>query len=938
MTSMASPSPTRRAWQRFKHNRLGYWSLLVFGLLVALSLMAELVSNDRPLLVRHQGQWYTPLWVDYPETTFGGDFPTPADYLDPFIQQQLNQPGSWALYAPNRYGAKTLNYFATQPNPAPPSTANWLGTDDRGRDLLAQLLYGFRVSVLFALALTASGVALGVITGAIQGYFGGKTDLAFQRFMEIWGSMPELYLLIIFSAVLAPSVALLLVLLSLFGWMGLSDYVRAEFLRNRQMDYVRAARAMGVGHWHIITRHILPNSLTPVVTFLPFRMSGAILALTSLDFLGLGVPPGTPSLGELLSQGKNNIDAWWISLSTFGVLVVTLLLLTFMGDALRDALDPRKASDADAEPSTPTEDGRAAAPAPALAATATAIPPARSDVPPSAASAPLLRVSGLGIAFGPQAVVRGVDFELHAGERLALVGESGSGKTLTALALLGLVPGGTVTGQVELDGRQLLALSEPEWQGVRGGDVAMVFQEPMTALNPLMTVGEQIAEVFQQKMALSLDVAVKGGIDLLASVGLPEPAQQARAYPHQLSGGQRQRVLIAMALAGNPKLLLADEPTTALDVSLRGQVLELLATQQKQRGMALLLITHDLQLVRQHADRVAVMERGVLVEQGPVAQVFAHPQHPYTRKLLDSRPERDPQAPPVTDLGACVPVLQGQGLSVAYPVRRAGWRAGWGHDHRCVLQATDFALLPGQTLAVVGESGSGKSTLALAALNLLSGVARVDGRVWLEGQPWAASALALRRQRQRVQVVFQDPFSSLSPRMTVEQIVGEGLELHQPQWDATQRRWRVAQALAEVGLLPPWAQGVGAPAAAGALPPQAQALLQRYPHQFSGGQRQRLAIARALVVDPVVLVLDEPTSALDVTVQKQVLTLLQRLQRERGLSYLLITHDMAVVQAMAHRVMVLQAGQVVESGSVHEVFEQAQQPYTQRLIAAALGA
>ena len=336
-------SPTRRAWARFRRNRLGYWSLLAFCVVVLLSLAAELISNDRPLLVRYQGQFYVPVLQDHAETTFGGDFQTPTDYLDPFIRDRLAQPGNWAVYAPNPYGPKTLNYFSKSPNPSAPSRDNWLGTDDRGRDLLAQLIYGFRVSVLFALALTVTGVVLGVLTGALQGYFGGKTDLAFQRFIEIWSAMPELYLLIIFSAVFAPSLALLLVLLSLFGWMGLSDYVRAEFLRNRQLDYVRAARALGVGNWQIIRRHVLPNSLTPVVTFLPFRMSGAILALTSLDFLGLGVPPGTPSLGELLSQGKNNIDAWWISLSTFAVLVVTLLLLTFMGDALRDALDPRKA-------------------------------------------------------------------------------------------------------------------------------------------------------------------------------------------------------------------------------------------------------------------------------------------------------------------------------------------------------------------------------------------------------------------------------------------------------------------------------------------------------------------------------------------------------------------------------------------------------------------
>jgi microcin C transport system permease protein len=309
---------------------------------VVASLFAEVLSNDRPLVVRYEGQTYLPLFNDYPETVFGGDFESNTDYLDPFIRERLTQGGNWAVYAPNPYGPKTLNYFAKEPNPSAPTADNWLGTDDRGRDLLAQLIYGFRVSVLFALALTAIGVLLGVVAGAIQGFFGGKTDLAFQRFIEVWGAMPELYLLIIFSAVFAPSLGLLLVLLSLFGWMGLSDYVRAEFLRNRQLDYVRAARAMGLSNGQIIWRHVLPNSLTPVVTFLPFRMSAAILALTSLDFLGLGVPPGTPSLGELLSQGKNNIDAWWISMSTFAVLVITLLLLTFMGDALRDALDPRK--------------------------------------------------------------------------------------------------------------------------------------------------------------------------------------------------------------------------------------------------------------------------------------------------------------------------------------------------------------------------------------------------------------------------------------------------------------------------------------------------------------------------------------------------------------------------------------------------------------------
>ncbi len=336
-------SPSQRAWQRFRRNRLGFFSMCLFVLIFLLSLFAEMLSNDKPLMARYQGHWYAPIVQTLPETTFGGDFATPTDFLDPFIQKQFAQPGNWALYPPNPYHHSTLNYFAKEPNPAPPSPENWLGTDDRGRDVVARLLYGFRISVLFALALTIFGTVLGVLTGALQGFFGGKTDLAMQRFIEIWSAMPELYLLIIFSAVFDPSIALLLVLLGLFGWMGLSDYVRAEFLRNRQLDYVRAARALGLSNGQIIWRHVLPNSLTPVVTFLPFRMSAAILALTSLDFLGLGVPPGTPSLGELLAQGKNNIDAWWISLSTFAVLVVTLMLLTFMGDGLRDALDPRKA-------------------------------------------------------------------------------------------------------------------------------------------------------------------------------------------------------------------------------------------------------------------------------------------------------------------------------------------------------------------------------------------------------------------------------------------------------------------------------------------------------------------------------------------------------------------------------------------------------------------
>ncbi len=341
-TTYLTRTPAQRRWQRFTTHRRGYYSLWIFGILFFLSLFAEVWSNDKPVLIYYQGEYYFPLWKTYPETTFGGDFDTEADYKDKFIKDKLDLPGNWVYYPPNPYSYDTINYDLAKPNPAPPSKENWLGTDDRGRDVFARLIYGFRLSVLFGFALTLIGTFIGILAGAIQGYFGGKIDLLSQRFIEIWGSMPELYLLIIFASIFRPSVLLLLILLSLFGWMGLSDYVRAEFLRGRNMDYVKAAHALGVSNTKIIWRHLLPNAMTPVITFLPFRISSSILALTSLDFLGLGLPPSSPSLGELLAQGKANISAWWLSLSTFSVLVGTLVLLIFIGEALREAMDTRR--------------------------------------------------------------------------------------------------------------------------------------------------------------------------------------------------------------------------------------------------------------------------------------------------------------------------------------------------------------------------------------------------------------------------------------------------------------------------------------------------------------------------------------------------------------------------------------------------------------------
>ncbi|MEO8015935.1 MAG: dipeptide ABC transporter ATP-binding protein [Polaromonas sp.] len=528
---------------------------------------------------------------------------------------------------------------------------------------------------------------------------------------------------------------------------------------------------------------------------------------------------------------------------------------------------------------------------------------------------PLLEVKALRVSFAGKEVVRGIDFSIASGEKLALVGESGSGKTVTALSLLRLVQDAAISGQAifETPGgkKDLLALPESALRGIRGRDIAMIFQEPMTALNPLFTVGDQIAEVLQLKEGFAHAASAQAAIELLASTGIAEPGRRANSFPHQLSGGQRQRAMIAMALACKPRLLLADEPTTALDVTLRGQILDLLSDLQRRNGMAVLLITHDLNLVRRFADRVAVMENGHIVEQGTVSQVFADPQHPYTRKLIDSKPVRDV-------VKACVagadspPVMLASHLRVAYPVAVPGFRGWFKSGEFVAVKDASFSIPAGRTLGIVGESGSGKSTLALASLGLL----KFSGLLQAAGQSWSRQAAANKAIRKVVQVVFQDPFSSLSPRMTVEAIVEEGLLVHEPLLTQGERRVRVEQALADVGM------GEA----------QFPGLLRRYPHEFSGGQRQRLAIARVLIVNPGLLVLDEPTSALDVTIQKQVLGLLQRLQRERGLSYLLITHDIDVIRAMAHEVMVMKDGEIVESGLVESVLDRPQHPYTKILV------
>ena len=524
---------------------------------------------------------------------------------------------------------------------------------------------------------------------------------------------------------------------------------------------------------------------------------------------------------------------------------------------------------------------------------------------------PLLEIHELGIAFDGAQVVHGMNLSIAPGERLALVGESGSGKSVTALAILRLLESARLSGSVQWQGRELLSLDEAGMRAIRGDEIAMIFQEPMTALNPLLTIGQQIAEVLELKKGMPSQEAWQRVQALLEDVGIEEPQRRAQCYPHQLSGGQRQRAMMAMAMASEPRLLLADEPTTALDAGLRLQMLGLLMRLQERTGMAVLLITHDLALVRHFAQKIAVMEKGHLVEQGDCAQVFSRPVHPYTRQLLASRPDRSGLVP--RPEGA-EPILQVRNLSVHYPVALPGVR-GWFRRGRFeALRGASFTLGAGMTLGVMGESGSGKTSLAQAVLGLIAheGVLDFGGQTW-QGKPAADRAL-----RRRVQVVFQDPFGSLSPRRTVGEIVAEGLQLHQPELAPAAVQQRVLATLAEVGLTPDAFEG----------------LLSRYPHAFSGGQRQRIALARALITEPQLLVLDEPTSALDVTVQQQILTLLQGLQKRRGVAYLLITHDLDVLRAMAHEVLVLQGGQVVESGEAQQVLTRPAHPYTRSLLAA----
>ena len=524
----------------------------------------------------------------------------------------------------------------------------------------------------------------------------------------------------------------------------------------------------------------------------------------------------------------------------------------------------------------------------------------------------LLDIRDLRVAFRQDGrrieAVKGVSFTLARGETVALVGESGSGKSVTALSTVALLGGNAeVSGSVTYLGREMIGAAEPVLRDVRGNDISFIFQEPMTSLNPLHTLEKQLAESLGLHQGLRGQAARARIIELFQTVGIDNAERRLADYPHQLSGGQRQRVMIAMALANGPDLLIADEPTTALDVTIQAQILDLLADLKARQNLSLLFISHDLGIVRRIADRVCVMQGGEIVEQGPVAQIFADPQHPYTRKLLAAEPHGRPD--PVAE--DAVEIVRTDALRVWFPIRRGLLRRTIGHVK--AVNAATISVRAGETLGIVGESGSGKTTLALGIMRLIES----SGPILYLGQDISAwRPRELRRLRRDMQIVFQDPYGSLSPRMTCEQIIAEGLSVHGVE-KGRDRREMVSEVMAEVGLDP--------------------AMMERYPHEFSGGQRQRIAIARAMILRPKVVVLDEPTSALDMTVQVQIVDLLRSLQRRHGLAYLFISHDLRVIRALAHKVVVMKAGDVVEAGTSDAIFEAPETDYTRELMAAAFG-
>jgi peptide/nickel transport system ATP-binding protein len=896
-----------------------------------------------------------------------------------------------APYPPNLQNLNITN--------AGPSALHWLGTDDLGRDILSRLIWGGRISMRATFEIVGIAIVFAAPLGLIAGFFRGAVDSVIMRAMDAMFSFPPLILALTVAALLGASVNDVAIAIAIVFIPSFVRVLRGQVIAVREENYIEAARSLGATSPRLIRRHVVPNVASPVIIQLSLSLGFALLTEAGLNYLGIGEQPPTPSWGAMMNEGYSFIFTTpWALVFPGLIIMLTVLSFNLVADGLRDSLGrERPASSSLLGAGSDTRVSRLAR--------LRGISP-RADRP--SATAPvatqnhdgsLLSVNNLRVEFltngGWYPVMEDASFTVSRGKTLGLVGESGSGKTVSALAVMGLLPprGCRAGGTARFEGRDLMRLSPGDFRQIRGNEIAMIFQEPMTSLNPAYTVGNQIAEQVRTHRHLSKAESWKVAVEMLDRVEIPHAATRARDYPHAFSGGMRQRVMIAMALSCSPKLLIADEPTTALDVTTQAQIVELLHTLQAEEDMAMIFVTHDLGVIADVADDVVVMYAGQIVEHTGAHALFSRPSHPYTEALLNSIPQLTPPGEPLhfipgmvprpdqiprgcrfhprcsyateacvsapvslrppgwvgeaggsstEDTGTvssrCVrrdeltlagaramaepptgaappaaerrpPLLVVKGLSKQFPLRTGLLQRVTGSVN--AVDGVELSIPAGMTLGLVGESGSGKSTLARLVTRLIE---PSSGSVELDGTDITAlRGPKLRRERQGMQMVFQDPYSSLDPRQSILEVVAEPLRIHTG-LNRAERQQRVIELLGQVGIGPH--------------------VLGRQPHEFSGGQRQRIAIARALALEPGLLVCDEPVSALDVSTQSQVINLLSDLQDRLGLAYLFIAHDLSVVRHLSDRIAVMYLGQIIEEGDANEVYVRPTHPYTAALLSA----
>jgi peptide/nickel transport system ATP-binding protein len=898
------------------------------------------------------------------------------------------------LVAPHAPDAQDINAVN-----AGPSAAHWLGTDDLGRDILSRLIWGARISLRVSFEIVALAAVVAIPLGLIAGFFRGAVDSVIMRTMDALFSFPPLILALTVAALLGADINDAAIAIAIVFVPSFVRLLRGEVIAVREEAYIESARSLGATSKRLVSRHVVPNVASPIIIQMALALGFALLTEAGLSFLGVGEQPPTPSWGGMLQEGFQFINtAPWALVFPGLAIMFTVLAFNLVADGLRDSLGRERPRG-----SSPVSGERESRRRPMARVRGIGRSEEEASMPEPAPDAALLDVHNLRIEFRTSGtwlpVMEDANFSVPRGKTLGLVGESGSGKTVSALAVMGLLPAkvSQVTGSIRFEGQELTTVSPSRLRQLRGNEMAMIFQEPMTSLNPAFTVGNQIAEQVRTHRDVSRAEARKVAVEMLERVEIPQAATRAQDYPHAFSGGMRQRVMIAMALSCSPKLLIADEPTTALDVTTQAQIIELLHTIQREDDMATIFVTHDLGVIADVADDVVVMYAGQIVEQSAAVDLFGNPRHPYTEALLDSIPQLTPRGEPLhaipgmvpraeqfpagcrfaprcpyardactaepvsmrapawvegattglatasrsrLTLARCVrqdelvlssvadlvtspspstqggnetvvaagsPVLEVTDLVMDFPIRSGVLRRTTG-----AIRAVDQVSLsvnPGTTLGLVGETGSGKSTLARLILRLIdptSGTIVVDGK-----DITSMRGPALRRHRETMQLVFQDPYSSLDPRQSIADVVGEPLAIH-TSMSRSEREQRVVQLLAQVGL--------------------GSHVLQRQPHEFSGGQRQRIAIARALALQPQLLVCDEPVSALDVSTQSQVINLFTELQQGLGVAYLFIAHDLSVVRHISNRIAVMYLGQIVEEGDADEVYERPAHPYTAALL------